>query len=164
MKHITSLRALLCTLLFSATVAYGQLKVESSGRILVGTFDTTWFDQHEILSMCIRGNNSATAFGGSKLAFGDFGRQEHMGWNVFIGEYDTIDTDKMWLHDKRGIMVSNLDGTVAAELGVARDNGTVYSNFKNQRLCQSAKPLLQRPEQARLQQDEQYVAPFATIN
>ena len=43
---------------------------------------------------------------GSKISFGDFGRYPNDGWNVFIGEYGSDDTDQLWLHGKRGIYLT----------------------------------------------------------
>ena len=43
---------------------------------------------------------------GSKLTFGDFGQYPNQGWNVFIGEYGSDDTDQLWLHGKRGIYLT----------------------------------------------------------
>ena len=43
---------------------------------------------------------------GAKLTFGDFGQYPNQGWNVFIGEYGSDDTDQLWLHGKRGIYLT----------------------------------------------------------
>lgn len=58
-------------------------------------------DRDGITTMSIFGNQG-TYKAGSKLTFGDFGRENHNGWNVFVGEYGNYDSDQLWLHGKRG--------------------------------------------------------------
>ena len=69
-------------------------------------------DANNVLNMQILGNGSGR--GGSKLAFGDFGRYEVLGWNVFIGEYGNTDTDRLWLHGKKGMYFSWCQDSVFA--------------------------------------------------
>ena len=87
-----------------ATTSFAQLRIDSLGRALVGT-PYMPHDQCGVTTMSIFGNHG-TYKAGSKLTFGDFGRRDHNGWNVFVGEYDTIDSDKLWLHGKRGFHIS----------------------------------------------------------
>jgi hypothetical protein len=82
-----------------------QIKVKSTGRVIVGTERTT-DDALNVLSMQIMGNGTGGYYPGSKLAFGDFGQYNYYGWNVFIGEYGNTDCDKLWLHGKNGIYLT----------------------------------------------------------
>ena len=70
------------------------LEPDESPLIYVEDFD-------EILSASIFGKGD-TYRSGSKLSFGDFGRKERWGWNVFVGEYMDFDSDQLWLHGKYG--------------------------------------------------------------
>ena len=47
---------------------------------------------------------------GAKLSFGDFGQKKYNGWNVFVGEHDTNDTDRLWLHGKNGFNLTSVNG------------------------------------------------------
>lgn len=59
--------------------------------------------------MTIQGNHGSNN-AGSKLGFGDFGRYCYNGWNVFIGEFGSTDTDELWLHGKKGIKMTAKKG------------------------------------------------------
>lgn len=97
---------LLCAVMLGILPAFGQMKVERSGKVLVGSSDTSMFDWDNVLTMSIRGK-AVGNYAGSKLAFGDFNRRSRQGWNVFVGEYGTTDTDQLWLHGKNGIIFTN---------------------------------------------------------
>ncbi|MBO7541060.1 MAG: T9SS type A sorting domain-containing protein [Bacteroidales bacterium] len=90
------------------------MKIDSLGRALVGT-PYMPHDQCGVTTMSIFGNHG-TYKAGSKLTFGDFGRRDHNGWNVFVGEYGTYDSDKLWLHGKNGIKVTTGNGYVTTSL------------------------------------------------
>ena len=60
------------------------------------------------------------------MAFGDFGRYTHLGWNVFVGEYGSDDTDQLWLHGKKGIYLTS-DGQANNIIGYY--NPSVNTNF-----------------------------------
>jgi len=99
---------------FCVISVQGQLKVNSNGKMHLGD---PWYgqDQDNVLSGSIFGSGPHCEpwKGGSKLAFGDFGRYSHFGWNVFIGEYPepngalTGDSDQLWLHGKNGYFITN---------------------------------------------------------
>lgn len=83
-----------------------QLRVLSNGRLQVGLLKDANEDLGNVTSMQLFGrigDNRA----GSKLSFGDFGRYENQGWNVFMGEYGTTDTDQLWLHGKLGMYLTS---------------------------------------------------------
>lgn len=94
------MKNLFLTVLLSlfAFTSFAQLKVKSTGKVAVGQ-DRDGDDRDNEVTMSIFGPYGDYR-GGSRLAFGDYGRQ---GNNVFIGEYTNGDTDKMWLHGKKGI-------------------------------------------------------------
>lgn len=100
-------------ILFAAS-SFAQMKIDSLGRALVGT-PYMPHDQCGVTTMSIFGNHG-TYKAGSKLTFGDFGRRDHNGWNVFVGEYGTYDSDKLWLHGKNGIKVTTGNGYVTTSL------------------------------------------------
>ena len=78
----------LVTLTFFSTNAFGQIKIDASGRILVGPSVASNFDPDTVLSMSIQGKKTSLNNAGSKLGFGDFGIYAPYGggWNAFIGE------------------------------------------------------------------------------
>ena len=102
-------------ILFAAT-SFAQLRIDSLGRALVGT-PYMPHDRDGITTMSIFGNQG-TYKAGSKLTFGDFGRKDHNGWNVFVGEYEDYDSDQLWLHGKNGIVLSTGNGSVVSSLEV----------------------------------------------
>lgn len=99
---------------FSGLYAEAQLRVESNGRVQVGTFREN-DDLHQVTNLQIFGKYG-DARSGSKTSFGDMGRQANQGWNVFLGEWTTDDTDMLWLHGKYGTYFTfgdAIDKTVA---------------------------------------------------
>lgn len=102
-------------ILFAAT-SFAQLRIDSLGRALVGT-PYMPHDRDGITTMSIFGNQG-TYKAGSKLTFGDFGRENHNGWNVFVGEYGNYDSDQLWLHGKNGIKLSTGRGHIVTKFGV----------------------------------------------
>lgn len=86
------------------------MKIDPFGRIIVGPNTRPQDDSAKVLSMSIQGRNGDYN-AGAKLAFGDFGRYNHGGWNVFVGEWANYDSDKLWLHGKNGIRFSASKGT-----------------------------------------------------
>lgn len=119
-------------LLLLALNAQSQIKIEAKGRVTVGPDYGYPFDQDTVLSMSIQGPKTTRNNAGSKLAFGDFGHIVNNGlggWNVFIGEYDTIDSDIMWLHGKKGIRLTEHNGDrILAEFGCDGNSRTVFYN------------------------------------
>lgn len=108
MKRINLLLIVSFLLMLSAGDVNAQLKVKgSSGKVVMGqdrlfpTEDTT-----DVVTAFVYGKRDGDSRAGSKLAFGDFGRYNFGGWNVFVGEYDTLDTDKLWLHGKEGFRLT----------------------------------------------------------
>lgn len=86
--------------------ANAQLRVQPNGRVQAGLFrDGAAEDPGNVISMSVFGKNGDYR-SGSKLAFGDFGRIDG-GWNPFIGEYGTNDTDQLWLHGKLGTYLTS---------------------------------------------------------
>jgi hypothetical protein len=84
-----------------------QIKVKNTtGKAIIGS-DRTDDDLNNVLSASIFGKGGDYRYG-SKLAFGDFGRYDNYGWNVFIGEYGNpaFDSDQLWLHGKKGIYLT----------------------------------------------------------
>ncbi len=85
-----------------------QILVERNGKVHVGPrMNNT--DLGDVLSMSIMGKIDPYK-SGAKLSFGDFGQKINNGWNVFVGEYGTTDTDKLWLHGKRGFYLTAHNG------------------------------------------------------
>ena len=89
--------------------ASAQMLVNEFGRVYVGTDPRLGDDTAHVLAMSIQGTNGEYR-SGAKLAFGDFGLQERNGWNVFIGEWGTYDSDKLWLHGKKGFALTAYTG------------------------------------------------------
>lgn len=126
MKNKKTLLVLMTWVLTS--VSYGQLKIDASGRSIVGPNSNMGsFDLGNVVSMAIQGK-IGDLHAGSKLAFGDFGQYENVGWNVFIGEYGSTDSDIMWIHGKNGVRLTSYNGSyVLAEFGC---DGTTRSVFR----------------------------------
>ncbi|MDR0733149.1 MAG: tail fiber domain-containing protein [Dysgonamonadaceae bacterium] len=97
-------------LLLCYAAANAQLKVDADGRVLVGT-PISGNDPEKAAILQVFGKSNSQYASGGKLTFGDFGRQTHNGWNVFIGEYGTTDTDQLWLHGKLGTYFTYNNGT-----------------------------------------------------
>lgn len=97
MKKIT----FLLVAVFMCNILFGQVKVDSFGKLYIGTMSHTNHDADNVLAASIFGPNTMSS--GSRLAFGDFGRFSYGGGNVLIGEYGTTDTDQLWLHGKLGM-------------------------------------------------------------
>jgi hypothetical protein len=152
MKTIIIRVMLIVALIFTYFLTVcAQLKVESIGRVQVGTIPniSNVNDADNITSMQIFGKNGDFR-AGSKLTFGDFGRYDFQGWNAFIGEYGTTDTDQLWLHGKNGIYITYSNGTVIAYYDVNQGNMfkfncDLYSNgiklTSDERLKEDIKPL-----------------------
>ena len=110
-------------LCISGNTAFSQLKVKGdNGKVIIGTVPDESSQQYvedfdNILSASIfgKGQNYRS---GAKLSFGDFGRWDYWGWNVFVGEYGDTDTDKLWLHGKNGFYLT---------YGRAEGNETILS-------------------------------------
>lgn len=91
-------------ILLSSICAQAQLNIDHSGKVYVGEGRLN-HDLDSVLTMTLFGPNGDYR-AGAKLAFGDFGRRESNGWNVFVGEYGNTDSDRLWLHGKRGFAIS----------------------------------------------------------
>ena len=100
---------ILATFFFSVFTASAQLVIKNDGRVIVGPDTRPDDDMYRVLSMSVQGRLGEFN-AGSKLAFGDFGRYDHNGWNVFIGEFGTYDSDILWLHGKKGVKMSAFNG------------------------------------------------------
>ena len=111
----------LCCMSFSS---YAQLQVLGDGRVQIGTLkeDEDLLKATTLQVLGSTGTNRA----GAKLAFGDFGRYTQLGWNVFVGEYGSDDTDQLWLHGKIGIFLTS-DGQANNIIGYY--NPSVNTNF-----------------------------------
>lgn len=114
MNRNTILHAIIFSVILciSGNTAFSQLKVKGeSGKVIIGIDRTEapGEDFHNVLSASIFGKEGAYR-AGAKLAFGDFGRYEYLGWNVFVGEYGSTDTDKLWLHGKNGFHITSRTG------------------------------------------------------
>jgi len=113
MNKKTIINAILLSVILclSGNTAFSQLKVKGeSGKVIIGTVPDESSQQYvedfdDILSASIFGKGQIYR-SGAKLSFGDFGRWEYWGWNVFIGEYGDTDTDKLWLHGKNGFYLT----------------------------------------------------------
>lgn len=96
---------LIILLVFCGLTTQAQLRVLQNGRVQAGLLKDYNEDLENVTSMQIFGKYGDMR-AGSKLTFGDFGRYQHTGWNVFIGEYGTTDSDQLWLHGKLGIYLT----------------------------------------------------------
>jgi len=104
-----------------------QIKLESNGKVQMGTRTSTRTDDpsNDIISF-IYGNGTTNNCKG-RLAFGDYGTSTNNGVNVFIGESGTTDSDILQLHGKKGLRFTyNGKGT---DLGMrlTPDSGLVVS-------------------------------------
>lgn len=116
-KHIKSRITFIISIIMFLSLAasgFAQMKVDSLGRVLVGT-PYSPHDKLGVTSMSVFGKHGVYQ-AGAKLSFGDFGMRNHNGWNVFVGEYGTYDSDKLWLHGKNGIKVTTGNGYVTTSL------------------------------------------------
>lgn len=111
-------------LLCLCTSVNAQLRVLSNGRVQTGLLKEN-DDIGNVTTLQVFGQYGDMR-SGSKLTFGDFGRYEHQGWNVFIGEYGSADTDQLWLHGKSGIYLTT---NGYANNVVAYYNPSSNSNF-----------------------------------
>lgn len=83
-----------------------QLRLLQNGRVQAGTLRTDpTEDPLNVTTLQVFGPYGDMR-SGSKLTFGDFGQYPNQGWNVFIGEYGSDDTDQLWLQGKRGIYLT----------------------------------------------------------
>ncbi|MCG6191419.1 tail fiber domain-containing protein [Maribellus maritimus] len=91
-------------LVFSIS-SQAQIKVNSDGQVKIfGDIESD--DANKDLSMQIYGSYGQYLANG-KLGFGDYGRVELNGSNVFIGELGTNwDSDRLELHGKKGIYLT----------------------------------------------------------
>lgn len=108
-----------------AITSKAQLRVLQNGRVQVGTLRLDGEDPLNVTTMQVFGPHGDMR-SGSKLTFGDFGQFPYNGWNVFIGEYGTTDSDQLWLHGKNGIYLTR--GGQASNI-IAYYNPASNSNF-----------------------------------
>jgi len=151
MKSIFNKTMLILALVITSLASLSaQLKVESIGRVQVGTVPVTSGvnDADNVASLQLFGKG--TYGSGSKLTFGDFGRQSLQSLNVLVGEYGTADDDQLWLHGKMGIYMTYSNGTVVAFYDVNQGNAfkfncDLYSNgikiTSDERLKENIQPL-----------------------
>lgn len=124
MKNKVYLLAILINCVCFASNA--QLRLLQNGRVQVGTLRTDpTEDPLNVTTMQVFGPYNDMR-SGSKLTFGDFGQYPNNGWNVFIGEYGSDDTDQLWLHGKKGIYFTT---TGQASTVIASYDPSVNSNF-----------------------------------
>lgn len=122
MKKTYLLIAFITCLCFSLNA---QLRLLQNGRVQVGTLKEGNEDVKNVTTMQVFGPYGDMR-SGSKLTFGDFGQYDANGWNVFLGEYGTSDTDQLWLHGKKGIyMTSNGQASTV----IASYDPSVNANF-----------------------------------
>lgn len=138
MKKLFVAAVLLCV----AAVAPAQMVIKENGKVCIGRADRPNDDQWNVLKAIVYGDHGEYN-AGAKLAFGDFGQRELNGWNVFVGEWDTVDSDILWLHGKNGIRMTTLNGTRIVGLwGTSRryftPHFTVYDEFRADRLFLSS--------------------------
>lgn len=122
MKKQICLLIVFITCLCSTTNA--QLRLLENGRVQVGTLRAD-DDLYNVTTMSVFGPNG-NARAGSKLTFGDFGRFPNNGWNIFLGEYGTDDSDQLWLHGKLGVYLTS---NGQASNVVAYYDPAINSNF-----------------------------------
>lgn len=116
---------LIALFLFCGFTTHAQFRVLQNGRVQAGLLKDVNEDLGNVTSMQIFGKYGDMR-SGSKLSFGDFGQQQNSGWNVFIGEYGSADTDQLWLHGKQGIYLTTKgDGNNV----VAYYNPSANTNF-----------------------------------
>jgi len=150
MKKINFSYLFCCFSIFFCTPLFAQIKVDTIGRLRVGTPNTLDCDLNLVTTMQLFGRNSVAA--GSKLSLGDFGRKEYNSWNVFVAEYDTIDTDQLWLHGKNGLRLTYFNSdAIAASFDPLIDNCfrfytnvQVYGNLNwtsDERLKENIRPI-----------------------
>ncbi len=85
-----------------------QMVIKSDGRVVVGPDTNPSDDPDPALKLSIHGDSSN--FSCAKLGFGDMGHYDFDGWNVFVGEYGTTDSDILWLHGKYGVKITAGNG------------------------------------------------------
>ena len=134
-------RSILVVALLAASVlcANAQLEIKSSGKVIAGPGRAS-DDLNNVLTMSLFGPNGDSR-AGSKLAFGDFGKKESNGWNVFVGEWDDYDSDVLWLHGKYGIRMTSWDASsLLGEWDMFEGNSgfTVYDGFRADRIAVSS--------------------------
>ncbi|NJN33484.1 MAG: tail fiber domain-containing protein [Saprospiraceae bacterium] len=86
------------------------MKINSTGKIKTGNdYSPSTYngveDPDDWISLAIRGRLNTTDGAGGKLSFGDFGST--YGRNVFIGEYQTYDSDVLQLQGKNGVYITS---------------------------------------------------------
>lgn len=121
----TKLYLLIILMSCLAITSKAQLRVLQNGRVQVGTLRLDGEDPLNVTTMQVFGPHGDMR-SGSKLTFGDFGQFPYNGWNVFIGEYGTTDSDQLWLHGKNGIYLTR--GGQASNI-IAYYNPASNSNF-----------------------------------
>jgi len=121
----TKLYLLIILMSCLAITSNAQLRVLQNGRVQVGTLRLDGEDPLNVTTMQVFGPHGDMR-SGSKLTFGDFGQFPYNGWNVFIGEYGTTDSDQLWLHGKNGIYLTR--GGQASNI-IAYYNPASNSNF-----------------------------------
>lgn len=150
-------KSILCGLFMAAGIsANAQMTVLPDGKVYVGDMPESSFDDD---GSCNNDRNKEITFqlfgkgdagGGSKIAFGDFGRREKYGYNVFIGEHETVnkitgetengDSDQLWLHGKSGIYYTfnnAIDNPPIFYFDVERGKNFIYkSNLETERIYQ----------------------------
>ena len=106
--------------------ASAQMLIKENGKVCIGRTDRPNDDSWNVLKAIVYGDHGIYN-AGAKLAFGDFGQREMDGWNVFVGEWDTVDSDILWLHGKNGIRLTALNGNrIVGAWGTSRRNYTSF--------------------------------------
>lgn len=121
MKKSRTLVMAMCLILGTVSLQ-AQFKMNQNGKMLLGNPYPTQ-DLNNVLTGSLFGPNG-NCRSGAKLAFGDFGRIEYGGGNVFIGEYTDADTDQLWLHGKNGIYLTTGGSTIVTRLSLTTTGAT----------------------------------------
>ena len=128
-------------LLIGCLTAEAQMLVKQDGRVYVGQTPRLGDDSLHVLLMSLQGKYTEY-HAGAKLGFGDFGQRDSCGWNVFVGEWDTVDSDMLWLHGKNGYKLTAWTGDwVVAQWKLGNylvPNISIYDNVREDRLVISS--------------------------
>jgi hypothetical protein len=119
-KNTFSFLCVCFTVLFSAPLS-AQIQVDSIGRVRIGIPFSPNNDPEKAAMLQLSGKYGYCK-AGSKMTFGDFGVRALNGWNVFVGEHDTIDTDRLWLHGKNGFNFTYMNGVELAFFDPSRSS------------------------------------------
>lgn len=127
-------------LLSTSLTAEAQMLIQQNGHVYVGQAPRPDDDRDSVLTMSLQGKYTAYN-AGAKLGFGDMGRQHLNGWNVFVGEYGTEDSDMLWLHGKNGYKLTTMNAWESVRWKVEDHHVphlTIYDNTRADRIAISS--------------------------